>query len=315
MDDLENAILKHLYETRMGRVGSVAMDSMEVAIGEDRRTLRDRLQRLEDRGLVVTPGTAESFELTVHGVREAELRRVAPDDLVERNVRARTLMLAEYARLYEIDGLYGREYHYSAVARDVGLEVEIALEALDVLEGEFLVEEVGGGHFFITRRGLDCVERWRSRTALVSAFEALDQLNPQDRGRAFQKVLARALAEQGWDQVEGLRTATEEMDVFIQRGREHFVIECKWEQRSVGAPVVRDLLGKLENRVDVRGIIVSHSGFAATAEEQVHDCANKKAILLFGPKDIERVMTGRDFEEMVNSKLAALVSRRRVEWE
>ena len=105
------------------------------------------------------------------------------------------------------------------------------------------------------------------------------------------------------------------MVVIVYLEREYYLIECKWEKLPVEAHVVRELYGKLANSVDVKGIMVSMSGFTSGADKQVADYAGQKVILLFGPDDIRSIAdTSRGFEDLLNMKYDALITSRKGIW-
>src|SRR5207248_1890542 len=140
--------------------------------------------------------------------------------------------------------------------------------------------------FRITHRGLEAVDKWKQRNELGEEFDRTKTLAPHPRGRALQKLLAKAIEQSGWLQEESARTSHEEMDVIIYRDHEYYLVECKWVNDPVEATVVRELKGKLDNRVDVRGIVVSMSGFTAGAVDQAAEYAGQRVIILFGPEDV-----------------------------
>ncbi len=106
------------------------------------------------------------------------------------------------------------------------------------------------------------------------------------------------------------------MDVIVHREREYYLIECKWEKSPIEAPVIREPQGKLLNRVDVRGIVMSLPGFTAGAVSQVQEYAGSRAILLFGKKDVENLIYQRaGFEDLLSFKYNELVTRREAVYE
>jgi hypothetical protein len=78
-----------------------------------------------------------------------------------------------------------------------------------------------------------------------------------------------------------VRTSNEEIDIIISKEREYYLLECKWENKRIGARVIREVFGKLGNRADVRGIVISMSGFTKGAVEQVEKYANRKLTLIW----------------------------------
>jgi hypothetical protein len=103
------------------------------------------------------------------------------------------------------------------------------------------------------------------------------------------------------------------MDVVIHKNRDYFLIECKWEKDPIEAGVVRELYGKLGNRIGVQGVVISMSGFTKGAVQQAEDYAGSRVILLFGPEDIKQIIYRRaSFDTFLNDKYQHLVTRRKI---
>jgi len=150
------------------------------------------------------------------------------------------------------------------------------------------------------------------QVAIAESFERISRMEPQPRGNAFQRLFAEIAQRHGWSQQVSVRTSHEEMDVIINREREIYLVECKWEREPIQARIVRELHGKLSSRADVRGIIVSMSGFSQGAIRQVEDYAGDRAILLFGPEDVRSMVFNQvAFDELLNEKHAALMMQRK----
>lgn len=178
------------------------------------------------------------------------------------------------------------------------------------------VKDTSSSSFRITHKGVDAVQKWRQQKALGEEFDRIKELAPRPRGRALQKLLTKAIGQSGWSQEEGVRTSHEEMDVIIHRGREYYLVESEWVNDPVEASVVRELKGNLDNRVDVRGSVVSMSGFTAGAVQQAADYAGQRVILLFGPEDMRALVDQEiSFEKLLDEKYKALVTRRQIVWQ
>ncbi len=118
-------------------------------------------------------------------------------------------------------------------------------------------------------------------------------MRPQQRGREFENIIASIAQNQGWRQEEGVRTSHEEIDVILFRDHDYYLVECKWVREPTGAAVIRELIGKLTNRANVRGIVISMSGFTGGAEQQVTQDVGTREIVLFGPQDVKSMISAR----------------------
>ena len=97
--------------------------------------------------------------------------------------------------------------------------------------------------------------------------------------------------------------------------REYYLLECKWEKEPIEAGVIRELLGKLGNRVGVDGIVMSMSGFSKGAVEQTETYAGQRVILLFGEEGIKKLVYGPErFTDLLNIKYRQLATKRKAEF-
>lgn len=98
----------------------------------------------------------------------------------------------------------------------------------------------------------------------------------------------------------------------IHKVWDYYLAECKWEKNPVEASVVRDLYGKLSIRVDVKGLVVSMSGFTSGAVEAAKECFQERVIILFGLEDIKSLIYDRTpFEELLNAKCQQAITRKK----
>lgn len=311
---IEEAILKALYVGWAARCDV----SLNIILEEgkwDKSVFWRVAEQMENRDRVITAEAGWSMcELTPHGVLYAEGKGAPPAEEIERHQMARSEILSQLADLYDREGVRA-ELHYSEICDATGLDIEIVLLNLSFLSEVGYVLDTSSSSFRITHPGMDAVRQWRQRKALGEELERIKALAPQPRGRALQKLLAKAIEQLGWLQEEGVRTSHEEIDVIIYRDREYYLVECKWVADPVEASVVRELKGKLDNRVDVRGIVLSMSGFSAGAVEQAVEYAGQRVILLIGPEDVRALISQNStFEELLNEKYKALVTRKQIIW-
>lgn len=231
---IETAILRALYGA-WAEQGDVSLDTVLEEGKWDKSLFWTVVERMEKRDRLITAqGSWSIYELTPSGVLYAEQKGAPPAEEVERHQMARTEILACLADLYEREGV-DADYHYSEICDSTGLDMEIALLNLTFLKDVGYVLDTSSSSFRITHQGLEGVSKWKQRKELGEEFERIETLAPHPRGRALQKLLAKAIEQSGWLQEESVRTSHEEMDVIIYRDREYYLVECKWVADPVEA--------------------------------------------------------------------------------
>ena len=209
------------------------------------------------------------YELTPRGIMEAEVQSLASQDLLRENWRIRNIIMNHFFAVFEEQGPRGRVWGIDWEKR-TGIEQPGLWENLQLLVGLRYVETYNGG-YRITDDGREAVQKWQADISLAEELKQISDMEPQPRGRALQRFFAKLVERDGWDQEEGVQTDHEEMDVVVSHEREFYLVECKWVIDRIEASVVRELHGKLSNRIDVRGILVSMSGFTEGASTQVKE--------------------------------------------
>jgi hypothetical protein len=314
-DDLlrmEGEILRRLYEPFFLAFDGANLRDLPEGQGFDKVTLDNLLGRMLEEYLI-TGGMGGNYRLMGFGAVRAEELGVAPAELARTNQKARIDILLALAKVYEEKGRL-----YSAYKRDLekqlGLASNIVTGNLIVLDNLGYAQPAENGRYQIKEPGLNYVQNYKRVKDIADEFERIIGLAPQPRGRALQKLVARMISQQEWETDEGVRTSHEEMDVIVWREREYYLLECKWEKEPIEAGVVRELLGKLSNRVGVNGIVMSMSGFSKGAAEQTEAYASQRVILLFGEEGIKKLVYGHvKFTDLLNVKYRLLAAKTKAE--
>lgn len=310
--DIEQAIFSNLYNHYFLGAGKSNLNQIRDEFGCDNTSYSNIIDRRSHEGLLRPWTLGGNYRITPKGVLYAEEHGMAPEHLVKENQRLRTVVLDNLAQLYEAKGRLAAS-HFTSLASEIGTDEKVLTHNLLLLEDLGYVEQLARGSFRITHQGIDAVTEWQKQTTLADEFESISKLKPQPRGRALQKLFAKVIEQQGWSQEEGVRTSHEEMDVIIFREREYYLVECKWEKNRIEASVIRELYGKLSNRVDVRGIVVSMSGFTEGAITQAEEYAGQRVILLFGDNDIRALVVQQTtFNDLLNEKYRKLITQRKI---
>ena len=309
--EIEKTILSNLYEAYfLGQSGS-NLNQIRENGGWDDNLFWKVAERMTHDSLIKASAMGGSYKITSDGILSAERQGLAPQELKTQNDRVRKLIMDVFVKTYEDDGIWAEEYIDSLVRKTGQDEYSIA-QNIRILEDYSHIESTGGG-YKITHHGLDKMEELRKKNLVSAEYKQIREMNPQARGRALQKLFAKIVEQYGWLQEEGVRTSHEEMDVIIYCEREYYLVECKWEKDSIEADVIRELYGKLGNRIAVHGIVVSMSGFTTGAVKQAEDYAGQKVILLFGLGDIDNMITGQaNFGELLNTKYKELITHKKV---
>ena len=222
------------------------------------------------------------------------------------------MTLDKLARLYKEKGSYANA-HIDNLSNEFNVDIYGLINNLQVLEYLGFVDSVTSGSFKITHEGLDSVNLWKTQVGFAEVFRQISELNPQARGREFQKFFAKIIEYYGWSIEEGARTSHEEIDVLIHKEREYYLVECKWLKDPIEAPVVRELYGKLSNRSGVHGILASMSGFSQGAIEQGEKYASDRVILFFGTEDIRKLIYGlKLFDLLLDEKYQEFITRGKI---
>lgn len=305
--EIEDAILCSLYEARSQPDGRSDMKVLARNGQWNENIFWSTVRRMARHNLIYPYG-GSTYVASGWGVIEAERKGLVPESVVKQQNQLRMLILDVLATVYDEHGDY-YIIPISRICEKAGLQEKDSLDNIQLLLDIGYTKLEGNACFKITDRGLDKVREWRKHRAIADEFESITRLTPQSRGRAFQKFIAAMLGQQGWSQLEGVRTSHEEMDVIINQGREYFLIECKWEKDAIESGVIRELIGKLTNRVDVKGIVISMSGFTSGAIEQIEKYVTTRMIMLFGPEDVRQMAYAETtFTMLLDHKYKELVT-------
>lgn len=313
--EIETIILERLYDSFFRNRKSVNLHTICDELELDKTSFWNTVDYMSHQGLIKAYAMGGSYMIQSFGIISAEEQNIGTEEIIRDNQRIRTAILDKLAKVYEQSGTHADDY-IESMAKEFVVDVHMLANNLQVLEDLGYVKSVANGFFKITFDGLDAVNEWRERVGFAGEYEEVSNLKPHPRGRALQKLLAKLLEKDGWLQEEGARTSHEEMDVVIHKAREYFLIESKWEKDPIEAGVVRELHGKLSNRIGVQGIIVSMSGFTSGAVEQAESFASSRVILFFGKEDVERMMYHKvSFDTLLDEKYQKLITNGKIIYE
>lgn len=315
-NDLINLIIRRLYEAFFTIDPGYDLNIVRGESDWDEQAFWRLIDRLYERDLVRMQSAGGFYSITHEGIEFAEEQVQIEPNLKKRNQVIRTKALSWFVKRY-------RDQNDRASMDDALQQISISndedfnvvLSNIQVLlYMGLLIKRVG--EFQVSEYGMTVYENYEKRRALVSEFEEISTLEPSPRGRALQELLAKLFDRIGWLPSEGVRTSIEEIDIVIHKSREYYLTECKWEKKAIGAPVIRELYGKMENRAHIHGILFSMSGFASTAVSQVKKYGNKRMIFLFGANDITKLFGDpSSFEAMLDAKFEAFILRENVVFE
>lgn len=306
----QSFVLRALYEAFFHEDAPVDLDKIRDEMHINETAFWGVVDKLEADGLIKTRAAGRSYRVAAHGVLAAEESGLAPEDLIQQNRHIRTVILDELIRVYD-ENRWFSDSNVEILAKNTGLNVYAVVFNLKVLNDLGYVKPTAISSYAPTELGEEAVRDWRQRTELLAELDRIKVLRPQQRGREFQKFFAKVVGLSGWSYEEGVRTSHEEIDLIVHKNRDYYAVECKWEKKRIEGSVVRELFGKLGNRTDIRGVLVSMSGFTSGSVKQVQDFANANLILLFGQEDLNAMIEGKSsFDDLLGEKHHQLVTRK-----
>lgn len=314
---MRTRILTHLYEEYLtcGPYAFADVDQWAHANDADIAEVRITVDELVEEGRAewlpaIGAHMAHLTPLGVHGVEQEGMARA---EAAEAMTEARLRLLLRLAELRDKHGPHHGSY-WEKVAAEASLTRLQYDQSVYVLASFGFME--GDDRPTVTRSGLEAVRSYREGAEVKAELGELEQgdlVTPQERGRRLERLIARSISDTGWETAVNVRSATEENDIVVHQEREIYLIQCKWEAHPIGAPMVRDMIGRLGARDGVPGLLLSMSGFAATAVDEARLAFGRQLVLLWGPTDVRSILADPwTFESLLQSKLYAARVRRKV---
>jgi hypothetical protein len=313
-EEIERKLLEKLHAAWLTGRGVLDLHEIQKNNGWERVLFWNTVHKLVSDSIIKTYAHGGHYMISWLGIVKAEEAGLVAQEKLKELSDVRIAILRALAKLYDEKGT---EYydHYTQISEVTSIDPLVVMKQTDFLEDSGYLKSPADGAYHITEFGRAELDDYETKLALMRKFEDISALKPQPRGRALQKLLAKRIGQEGWEQEEGVKTSNEEMDVVVFQGRDFYLIECKWEKEPIEAPVIRELFGKLENRAAVNGVLFSMSGFTSGAVKQSEDYLNKRLILLFGPIEAKAIFSyQRGFGDLLNEKYNAMVMRRSVMW-
>jgi hypothetical protein len=139
--------------------------------------------------------------------------------------------------------------------------------------------------------------------------------NPQRRGKALESVLNRLFEVEGilvreaftitGDHGEGV---VEQIDGVIELDGALYLVEVKWLAEPLGKEATAPHLVRVFNRGDVRGLLVSASGFTAPAVTGHRDALAHKVVVLCELRELVLLLEQQgDLKGLLLEKVRAAV--------
>ncbi len=141
-------------------------------------------------------------------------------------------------------------------------------EQIPDAEGEFyaLVERLGGKRLSDKGRPKPPEPRIQIESSRLNALKdkllELSQLEPQQRGYAYERFLKNLFDANGLAARASFRLVGEQIDGSFELSGETYLLEAKWQGPPIGVADLRSFNGKVEDKAAwSRGLFVSQSGF------------------------------------------------------
>lgn len=134
--------------------------------------------------------------------------------------------------------------------------------------------------------------------------------NAQRRGRELERLIRDVLNAEGLRAVHNVVNPGEQIDVAFVLEGQHYLLECKWEQRPQGLPVVREFSSKVARKAEgTFGVLLSMSGFASDINTTAPIGVRLNVVGITGLELME-ILDGRDtFSSLIHKARAAASHR------
>jgi hypothetical protein len=119
-------------------------------------------------------------------------------------------------------------------------------------------------------------------SALRAEYARIAELSSQKRGYALENLLGQALTLHGFAVTQPFRIRGEQIDGAFVLDREHFLVECKWQDASTPASSIYAFRGKVEGKMGAFGLFLSMNGFSEDAPEALANGKVKNVLLMDG---------------------------------
>jgi restriction system protein len=155
--------------------------------------------------------------------------------------------------------------------------------------------------------------------AASDLFALFAETNASRRGRALEPVFNGLFALDGMlvrdaftRRGEAGEGVLEQVDGVVQLDGATYLVEMKWWDKPLGPGEVAQHLVRLFGRSDVRGLIVSATGFTPAAIESCRDALRDRVVVLMTLEEIVAVLTARaNLAAMLRDKATAAMLDRR----
>lgn len=322
---MQRELLNQLYDRFLFPEKGRYVDLGEWSRGQtlDRDLLREAVAELERlKYITVASGVADIAILTAAGVLFVERRLLYEVGAIRKSRDTRRWILAALAAHAQSNGV-DEPVEASEICSRAGVtpqEFSVQTGLLGYMPGGLgLIAPVRAETLRATPEifeELAFLERDAERVARFDALKAGGRLSPQKRGHELEQLLVETIEPTGWRCARNVRAAGQEEDLVLSQGRELYLASCKWESRPASVSHVRDLLSRLDERVGVGGLFFSMSGFSKPARDRAERDLNKHLVLLFGPREIERLIRGEAFfPELLDARYQLAVVHRQLRFE
>jgi Restriction endonuclease len=137
---------------------------------------------------------------------------------------------------------------------------------------------------------------------LQSGLMALGDMNPQERGFAFERYLKELFETFGMEPRSAFRLVGEQIDGSFLLGTDTYLLEAKWQNELTGAADLHVLNGKLlEKATWARGLFLSYTGFSEPGLQAFG--RGKKVVCLDGADLSEVFIRGLSLPEVLHRKV------------
>ena len=160
--DIRASILRALYEAFFSNDTQINLEKLSSKALSDERAFQEVVGKLKTEGSIKLRTGGQHYRITASGILVTEEDGLVSEELVERNRRARIMLLDELVRVYD-EKRWLSGSNVAILATNTNLDLYSVISNLRILSDFDYVKSTTAGSYAPTKFGIKVIKNWRQR--------------------------------------------------------------------------------------------------------------------------------------------------------